>query len=224
LKGRGKLSYLLGTGPKKGDSTFEAWDEENSMVMSWLRNSMLLEISDTVMFLSTAQEIWDAIKQTYSKVRDATQIYEIKTKILATKSRNQSIIEYSNLLQTLWKEMDHYQCIQMKCSEHATLLKRFVEKDGIYELLVGLNIEFDGVRGQILGKEDLPSLNETITIVYATEGRRGVILETPTEDGSTLMTRRVTMKHPSLEQQSGEVRKAKRWISVKQRLLMVYVL
>ena len=25
LKGRGKLSHLLGTGPKKGDSKFDAW-------------------------------------------------------------------------------------------------------------------------------------------------------------------------------------------------------
>jgi len=51
------LSHLLGIGPRKGDPTFEAWDEEDSMVMSWLWNSMLLEISDTVMFLSMAQEI-----------------------------------------------------------------------------------------------------------------------------------------------------------------------
>ena len=67
LKGKGKLSHLLGTGAKKGDPTFEAWDEEDSMVMSWLWNSILPKISDTIMFLSTTQEIWD-VKQTYSKV------------------------------------------------------------------------------------------------------------------------------------------------------------
>ena len=47
LKGRGKLSHFLGTGPKKGDPKFDAWDEQDSMVISWLWNSMLLEISDT---------------------------------------------------------------------------------------------------------------------------------------------------------------------------------
>ena len=54
LKGRSKLSHLLGTRPKKGHPTFEARDEEDSMVMSWLWNSMLPEISDTIMFPSTA--------------------------------------------------------------------------------------------------------------------------------------------------------------------------
>ena len=60
----------------------------------------------------------------------------------------------------------------MTCSEDATLLKRFVEKDRIYELLVGLNIEFDVVRVQILGKEDLPSLNETLAIICVEQGRK----------------------------------------------------
>ncbi|XP_073148285.1 uncharacterized protein [Henckelia pumila] len=177
LKGKGKLSHLLGTGPKEEDPRFQAWDEQDSMVMSWLWNSMLLEISDTCMFLATAAEIWETVKQTYSKVRDAAQIYEIKTKISSTKQGSWSITEYSNLLQSLWQEMDHYQCIQMKCSDDAALLKRLVEKDRIYDFLAGLNIEFDAVRVQILGKEDLPTLNETIAIVRAEEGRRCVMIE-----------------------------------------------
>jgi len=33
LMGRGKLSHLLGTGPKKVNPTFEAGDEEDQLVM-----------------------------------------------------------------------------------------------------------------------------------------------------------------------------------------------
>jgi len=68
---------LLGTGPKEGDPAFAAWDEEDSLVMSWLWNSMVPEISDTVMFFTTTKDIWEAINLTYSKVKDASQIYEI---------------------------------------------------------------------------------------------------------------------------------------------------
>jgi len=64
------------------------------------------------MLLSTAKEIWDAMKMTYSKVNDATQIYEIRTRVAATKQDTPSIIEYTSILQTLWQELDHYQCIQ----------------------------------------------------------------------------------------------------------------
>ncbi|KAK8340668.1 hypothetical protein V6Z12_A08G113300 [Gossypium hirsutum] len=68
LKGRRKLSHLLKSRPKEGDPKFDSWDEQNSMVMSWLWNSMMPKISDTCMFLNTSKEIWEAMKQTYSKV------------------------------------------------------------------------------------------------------------------------------------------------------------
>ena len=42
------------------------------------------------------------------------------------------MIEYSNILKNWWQEMDHYQCIQMKCSKDAAMLKRFVEKERIF--------------------------------------------------------------------------------------------
>lgn len=91
LKGKGKLSPLFGIGPKKGDPRFQAWDEQDSMMMSWLWNSMIPEIRDTCMFLTTAADIWETVKQTYSKVRHAAQIYEIKTKISSTNQGSWSI-------------------------------------------------------------------------------------------------------------------------------------
>ena len=64
----------------------------------------------------------------------------------------------------------------MHCSKDAVVLKRFMDKDRIYDFLAGLNVEFDAVRVQILGKQDLPSLNETISIICAEEGRRSLCL------------------------------------------------
>lgn len=108
LKGKGKLSHLLGTGPKTGEPGFEAWDEKDSLIMSWLWNSMTPEISDTCMFLPTAQGIWEVVHQTYSKVRDAAQVYEIKVKTGHTKQGGKSVTEYANLLKSQWQELDYY--------------------------------------------------------------------------------------------------------------------
>ncbi|GMP32284.1 hypothetical protein CsSME_00006112 [Camellia sinensis var. sinensis] len=57
----------------------------------------------------------------------------------------------------------------MKCSNDAALLKRYMEKERIYTFLAGLNIEFDPVRVQVLGKEEIPSHNETIAIIRGEE-------------------------------------------------------
>lgn len=58
----------------------------------------------------------------------------------------------------------------MKCSGDATVLKKFFGWEKRYEFLAGLNVEFDLVRVQVLGKEELPTLNETIAIIQV-EGR-----------------------------------------------------
>ncbi|KAJ8753668.1 hypothetical protein K2173_026344 [Erythroxylum novogranatense] len=144
------------------------------------------------MFLGTAKDIWEAIRQTYSKVNDAAQIYEIRTKVSATKQESRNVTEYSSLIQSLWQEMDHYQCIQMRCSEDAENLKRFVEKNRIYDFLAGLNVEFDAVR--------------TIAIIRAEEGRRSVMLEPQGGDGSALITKSMELKEAGHSTWEGPMR------------------
>ena len=81
------MGYIMGakSEPNSNDPWYKLWDEENSMVMSWLLHSMQSEISQTYLFLSTAKEIWYAISQTYSKIGITAQIYELKCQIHATK-------------------------------------------------------------------------------------------------------------------------------------------
>ena len=101
LKGKGELSHLLRIGPSRGDLRFDVWDEEDSMIMAWLWNSMMLEISDTCMFLTTTKDICDAVHQTYSKALDAAQVYKIKVKTGTTKQENKIVTEYANMLKNL---------------------------------------------------------------------------------------------------------------------------
>ena len=126
------LRHLLGTRLEQSDPKFQNWDEDNIMILTWLWNLILPEISGTCMFLSTAKEVWKVVRQIYSKVCDAAQIFEIKSKISATKQGEWSVTEYSNILKNLWQGMDHYQGIQMKCGKEATMLKRFVKKERIF--------------------------------------------------------------------------------------------
>ena len=129
LKGKGKISHLMGTGPKPVDPRFEVWDDEDFMIMAWLWNSMTPKISNTCMFLAMAKDIWDVIQQMYSKARDAAQVYEVKVKTIVAKQESKTVIEYANQLKTLWLELNHYRVIKTKCTEDAAVLKDFIEQD-----------------------------------------------------------------------------------------------
>uniref|UniRef100_A0A6N2LDD4 Uncharacterized protein n=1 Tax=Salix viminalis TaxID=40686 RepID=A0A6N2LDD4_SALVM len=53
--------------------------------MAWLWNSMMPEVCGPHMFLTTTKDIWESVRQTYSKVKDVALIYEIKTRLSMTK-------------------------------------------------------------------------------------------------------------------------------------------
>ena len=87
LKGRGMLGHLIGTPPKDLDPTFSAWDTEDSSIMSWIWSVMQSKVSKNFMFLTSARDIWEIMRQTYSIVQDASVIFENKTKISGTRPR-----------------------------------------------------------------------------------------------------------------------------------------
>ena len=68
IRGQGKIGYLTGEkiAPSPDDHLFAVCDTENSMVMTWLINSMVEDISSNYMCYSTAKELWDSVTQLYS--------------------------------------------------------------------------------------------------------------------------------------------------------------
>ncbi|RDX78773.1 hypothetical protein CR513_40902, partial [Mucuna pruriens] len=64
LKGRKKWSHIEGVEPLRDDPKFEAWDDD-SLIMTWLWNSMTPEISRNYMFYSSIRKIWENLIETY---------------------------------------------------------------------------------------------------------------------------------------------------------------
>lgn len=65
LIGKRKAKQLIDAPPKEKDPKFDKWDIEDSVIITWLWALMTPEISDTCMFLSTAKEIWKALKDLF---------------------------------------------------------------------------------------------------------------------------------------------------------------
>lgn len=83
IRKRGKIGYLTGDkkAPAPEDPTYSTWDAENSMVMTWLVNSMQEDIGCNYMCYSTAKERWDNVNQMYSDLGNHSQVYELTLKL-----------------------------------------------------------------------------------------------------------------------------------------------
>ncbi|XP_073033006.1 uncharacterized protein [Primulina eburnea] len=183
IRGRGKTGYLTGDkkAPSEDDPMYATWDAENSMVMTWLVNSMEEEIGANYMCFPTAYELWENINQMYSDLGNQSQIFELTLK-----------------LGELRPDLDLFDAYEWKNAEDGQHHKKTVEDDRIFKFLAGLNVEFDEVRGRIIGRRPLPSLGEVFSKVRREESRRNVMLgkkgPAATVEGSALISTGLNMR------------------------------
>ncbi|KAJ1416489.1 Gag-polypeptide of LTR copia-type [Sesbania bispinosa] len=195
LQGKGKEGYIIGDSksPKKGDPNLNKWQLENSLVMSWLLNTMTNEIGKNFMYYDTAKEMWDAVKETYSNVDNTSAVFEIKSILHDLRQSDFSVTEYFNTLSRHWQQLDMYKDVQWSCTEDKKKYKELVEKDRIYKFLLGLNTELDEVQGRILGTKPLKTIQEVFSEVRREESRRKVMLgkssAAPSIEGSAMAAR-----------------------------------
>ena len=65
----GKISM-----PKVDSPLYEDWESCNTMVLSWLINSMHVDVSSNIMYYETAREMWLELKHLFSQEMDIKSI------------------------------------------------------------------------------------------------------------------------------------------------------
>lgn len=191
VNGKGKLGFLTGLveTPAVDDPRFSQWSSENSMVISWLINSMDPEIGKTYMFLPKASDIWEAVRDTYSDLENYSQLFELNSKIWKMQQGSRSVTSYYNEMMALWQELDLFETEAWNCSGDAVMFRKQVERSRVFVFLAGLNRDLDTVRGRVLGIKPFPSLKEVFAEVRREEGRRKVMLgETEAPESSALIS------------------------------------
>ena len=80
--GKGKFGYLNGSisQPEPTDPSFPAWDINNSMVMSWILNSMDNSIAEIYLLYPTAKAIWDVVTMACSDLGDFLQMFHLRNR------------------------------------------------------------------------------------------------------------------------------------------------
>jgi hypothetical protein len=68
------------------------------MVMSWLINSITNEIGENFLLYETAEEIWDAARETYSSSENTSELFEIDAAMHDLRQGDLSVTQYFNTL------------------------------------------------------------------------------------------------------------------------------
>ncbi|KAI5391234.1 hypothetical protein KIW84_076180 [Lathyrus oleraceus] len=112
----------------------------------------------------------------YSDLENQSQIYELTLKLGEIRQGEDSVTKYFSCLKRIWQDLDlfnEYEWISPADSKH---YKKMVDVSRVFKFLAGLNVDFDEVRGRILGRNLIPPIGEVFSEVRREESRRQVML------------------------------------------------
>ncbi|KAL5582148.1 hypothetical protein UlMin_014590 [Ulmus minor] len=159
-----KLGFVDGSiaePPSTDANMFNSWIRNNNMVISWILNSVSKEIFASIMFASSAREIWLDLKDRFQQ-KNGPRIFQLKRELMNLRQDQNSVSIYFTKLKTVWEELSNYcpNCSCGKCScggvKH---LNEHHQMEHIMSFLMGLDDSFSQVRGKLLLMDPMPPIN-----------------------------------------------------------------
>ncbi|KAG6519637.1 hypothetical protein ZIOFF_023134 [Zingiber officinale] len=174
VEGHDKLDILHGSKvkPDENDPSFRTWRRDNIQLMTWILNSVSSGIKQVILHNKTTYDMWKTLEQMYGRRHDMLCTYQLNSQIFKLEQGSMSVTNYFATLKGLWDEFDYYRMENWSSTDDHQRYLKLLEKDRIIKFLDGLNAEFENLKGQILGLDPTPSLEQVYYKILSEEGRR----------------------------------------------------
>ncbi|KAL9308357.1 putative retrotransposon gag domain, retrotransposon Copia-like protein [Arabidopsis thaliana] len=180
LNVRNKLGFIDGTitKPIENHKDFGSWSRCNDMVATWLMNSVSKKIGQSLLFINTAEGIWNSLMSRF-KQDDAPRVFEIRQRLSAIQQGTMDISAYYTELVTLWEEYRNFVelplCTCGKCECNAAALwEKLQARSRVMKFLMGLNDSYEATRRHILMFKPIPSIEEVFNMVTQDERQKNL--------------------------------------------------
>ncbi|XP_078441195.1 uncharacterized protein LOC144711146 [Wolffia australiana] len=168
------MKHLMEAPPSPTAPHYEQWLDVEGVVHRWLLDSISSSYAAEFLSLNSAKEIWDAAQESHSKRNNLAIIYDLVTRSTNLTQGPRSVRAYHLELSSLWAELGHY----MPPDPHS-VDRGYVLELRVFKFLMGLNLEYESLRGQLLHREKVPTLKEALVDVQMDETRLGLFHSEP---------------------------------------------
>ena len=102
LRAKKKFGFVDGTvkPPADDSADLEDWWMVNSMLVSWIQNTIEPNLRSTVTYTEVAKLLWDDIKERFS-VGNGPRVQQLKSELANCKQRGMTILNYYGKLKML---------------------------------------------------------------------------------------------------------------------------
>ncbi|CAE6235555.1 unnamed protein product [Arabidopsis arenosa] len=167
LDAKNKLAFIDGSVPRplESDAMFRIWSRCNSMVKSWLLNSVSKQIYKSILRFNDASEIWNDLLTRYH-ITNLPRSYHLSQQIWSLQQGTMDLATYYTTLRTLWNELDSADCVTLcKRCDCCKAMEQRGEHARVIKFLAGLNESYAVIRSQIIMKKHVPSLAEIYNLL-----------------------------------------------------------
>ncbi|KAF3788423.1 hypothetical protein EJ110_NYTH20863 [Nymphaea thermarum] len=158
--------------PVDKSGKYISWKGDNNIVMSWIMNSVQPQIASTIAYYTSAKQMWDFLKQTYSNDRNVSKILQVEEELLNLQQGDQSLAQYFASLKSI---SERFKALRPPCP---TCYKTHGEQSMVAKFLQGLSSEYAVAKAQTLTGAEIPYLADA----YNRLSRLAVTLSSPSSD------------------------------------------
>ncbi|KAJ1400195.1 Zinc finger, CCHC-type [Sesbania bispinosa] len=181
LRARRKWGFVDGTHkePETDAPEMEDWWTVQSMIVSWILNTIEPNLRSTITYVENAKDLWEDIKERFAVV-NGPRIQQLKAELADCKQQGSTMVAYYSKLKTLWDELINYektlQCTCSGCTCGVVLkLEKRREEEKVHQFLMGLDdTSYGAVRSSVLATDPLPSLNRVYAIMVQEERMKSI--------------------------------------------------
>jgi len=144
LDGRNKLGYVDGNIPipASSDTTkLRMWKRNDNIVVSWILNSLTKEISASVIYSTSAPNIWNDLEKCFN-IKNGPRIFQLWKELLNCVQGTNSINIYFTRFKGLWAKLGELKANHScNCGRVAPLLAS-IKGEFVMSFLMGVKESF----------------------------------------------------------------------------------
>ncbi|XP_042988825.1 uncharacterized protein LOC122316364 [Carya illinoinensis] len=191
LRAKNKLGFISGNISKpisENDLLFDQYERCNDMVVSWIQNSISMDIRSSIAFVDDAQAVWIELKDRFTQ-QNGPRIFQLKRNLANLRQDRDSVSTYFGNLKTIWDEIAIYDPIPACTCGQLSILNDRHQRDRVIQFLMGLNDQYANARDQIMLIEPLPTVNKVFSLIQQQEKHHQLTNFSPTPDSMVLATK-----------------------------------
>ncbi|XP_074342734.1 uncharacterized protein LOC141680396 [Apium graveolens] len=158
-----KIGFIDGsiTQPPEESDEYEDWISVNSMLVSWIMNTIDSKLRSTISYHESARDMWNDIQERFN-ILNGPRIQQLKVELHTCKQvQGMSVEDYYAKLKKLWEALDEVDpiptCECGKCTcKIATKLQKREENAKVHQFLMGVDDGlYEIVHSTLLATDDV---------------------------------------------------------------------